>query len=590
MSFLFSCFFPGEVPLYFALEVNPNIMIYNLRKVIAEELKDLKVNISHLDLILFKTDIPLEPLETRLQRSLQFIHTHRTNVLEMSDAVQQAFPTNPFGDKRLHIIVATEDILEGIDVVGDPYKMKLAKGLEKKFSFPSSGPPPSQVVASAEYIEAFFNATTRPVSMDGVPVAMFSPPLAKLQQHVENLNALKPTNGEILLATRYWACATKWYKDESDREKDIRQHVDSLVGQPGQWQTRLDWAGNNGIKPDAAWWHLLFVLIIFELKNILGIAGDAILQSAVDYEKIVSSAKFKKFSASSNFPAVLLGISGSRIQLAIAVCTGPIYVSNIYTLDLASGFHASAKIMELARVFHAIALCRTDLQAYYDKIFVSHTRYDVTSVFPNPTFVNADAPELIYTHCIARTGEPTSTIPNLVNAATAIYFAKLASSGEEVVVKFTAQYSKAAHQLLADAGFAPKLHFCDMIVGGLYIVVMERIKGKSIWQLLQEKEAIPSLVGKRVEAAISCLHNANLVFGDLRDANVLYSRSDDPAVEGKVFLIDFDWTDKDGEGRYPPTLNISNALAENVTPSGLMRKEDDLWHLDRLKKLCAQDP
>jgi len=63
---------------------------------------------------------------------------------------------------------------------------------------------------------------------------------------------------------------------------------------------------------------------------------------------------------------------------------------------------------------------------------------------------------------------------------------------------------------------------------------------------------------------------------------VLYSSSDGSA-EGKIFLIDFDWADEDGKGRYPPTLNISNGAR------GVMRKEHDLWQLDRLKKLCDQD-
>ena len=170
----------------------------------------------------------------------------------------------------------------------------------------------------------------------------------------------------------------------------------------------------------------------------------------------------------------------------------------------------------------------------------------------------------------------------------AMYFATLADTGEDVIVKITPRYSKKAHGLLAKAGLAPTLHFCELMVENLYMVVMGCAKGKSIWQLVQEKETIPAaLVLEQVEAAISCLHDANLVFGDLRDANVLYSSSDGSA-EGKILLIDFDWADEDGKGRYPPTLNISNGWAEGVIPWGVMRKEHDLWQFDRLKKLCDQ--
>jgi len=60
-----------------------------------------------------------------------------------------------------------------------------------------SVPTPSHVIHSAEHVASFLNSMAHPVSMNGVPVAMFSPPLAKLQHNIENLDALKPTNAEI---------------------------------------------------------------------------------------------------------------------------------------------------------------------------------------------------------------------------------------------------------------------------------------------------------------------------------------------------------------------------------------------------------
>jgi len=57
--------------------------------------------------------------------------------------------------------------------------------------------------------------------MNGVPVAMFSPPLAKLQHNIENLDALKPTNAEIQFAIRFWMCAIKLYNTEEEREQHI---------------------------------------------------------------------------------------------------------------------------------------------------------------------------------------------------------------------------------------------------------------------------------------------------------------------------------------------------------------------------------
>jgi serine/threonine protein kinase len=82
---------------------------------------------------------------------------------------------------------------------------------------------------------------------------------------------------------------------------------------------------------------------------------------------------------------------------------------------------------------------------------------------------------------------------------------------------------------------------------------------------------------------VSILHQAGIVFGDLRDNNILYAQTDGLA-ESRVFLIDFDWADRDGEGRYPATLNLDSVLTY-----GIMRKAHDLCQVDRLKALCAQD-
>jgi hypothetical protein len=63
-----------------------------------------------------------------------------------------------------------------------------------------------------------------------------------------------------------------------------------------------------------------------------------------------------------------------------------------------------------------------------------------------------------------------------------VYIATLNIS-REVGVKFTSCYNEAAHHILANAQLAPELHFCGRIIGNLYMVVMDRVDGKSLWQL-----------------------------------------------------------------------------------------------------------
>ena len=174
---------------------------------------------------------------------------------------------------------------------------------------------------------------------------------------------------------------------------------------------------------------------------------------------------------------------------------------------------------------------------------------------------------------------------DLGNTTTAMYIATLDTS-QEVIVKFTNRYNEAAHRLLAEEQLAPRLHFCERVIGELYMVVMDRVDGKSIWQLRVEGTPVPAIVLKKVQEAVDLLHEKDIVIGDLRDPNILYVASKG-SDEGCVILVDLDWPAKDEEGRYPAALNLNNAWSEDVSPYGIMRKSHDLWQLDWLKAICT---
>jgi RIO-like serine/threonine protein kinase len=107
------------------------------------------------------------------------------------------------------------------------------------------------------------------------------------------------------------------------------------------------------------------------------------------------------------------------------------------------------------------------------------------------------------------------------------------------------------------------------------MVVMDYVDGKSIWQLQVEGTPIPAVVLEKVEEAVDLLHKNDIV---LRDPNILYV-----ADEDCVMLVDFDWSVKDEEGRYPAVLNPNNAWSEKVLPYGIMCKSHDIWQLNRLR-------
>jgi len=74
-------------------------------------------------------------------------------------------------------------------------------------------------------------------------------------------------------------------------------------------------------------------------------------------------------------------------------------------------------------------------------------------------------------------------------------------------------------------------------------------------------------------------HEQNIIFGDLREPNILYDVS-----KSCTFVTDFDWPAADGVSRYPSTLNLTDQRPE-VVPYGIMHRAHDLWQLERLEDL-----
>ena len=123
----------------------------------------------------------------------------------------------------------------------------------------------------------------RPV---GVPLATFNPALTSLQRCLDNLKEVQISCSEVERAAEYLQCAVAFYQHEAHCQNAIKKLVDESIGEKGEWGYNLSWA--DSIKPDGSWWYDGFLLLVLELKNILGLSGDALLRAVFDYSKIVS--------------------------------------------------------------------------------------------------------------------------------------------------------------------------------------------------------------------------------------------------------------------------------------------------------------
>ena len=117
------------------------------------------------------------------------------------------------------------------------------------------------------------------------------------------------------------------------------------------------------------------------------------------------------------------------------------------------------------------------------------------------------------------------------------------------------------------------------------MVMMDLIDGLDALQVFKHGDLPPTAL-EDIRNALKKLHEAGLVFGDMRRPNIMlvqsrdaYDREEGVWVEGDWHgqLIDFNWSGPVGKVRYPPTLNNDGRItwASGVEPRGLIEMRHD---------------
>ena len=288
------------------------------------------------------------------------------------------------------------------------------------------------------------------------------------------------------------------------------------------------------------------------------------------------AAQFKPISDKCCCPCFLLSGSGAYLSILGVAFTDKFIVQRLTDAIWVGEAtpHEDGRLHHLARVFHALRLAIETLDKYYDQVSNDQSIPELIlnephpRFFPYPTKFREYSPELKgkdrkWTNFkyvdLPRTGPTNIT-----------FIAEAENQSRMLVVKFVERYGVEAHVLLASEEMAPRLLYCGLLdgetdvrdgddraqgsikTGGLYVgpirmVVMDYIKGST----LNDKTHRPDDVLPEIKKAVKMLHDRQLVFGDLRPPNVMV------ASDNKVYLIDFDWSGKVNEARYPLHLSTT---------------------------------
>ena len=164
-----------------------------------------------------------------------------------------------------------------------------------------------------------------------------------------------------------------------------------------------------------------------------------------------------------------------------------------------------------------------------------------------------------------------------MDGGTLIFMART-EKNERVCVKFSRSYSQEAQSICASMGCAPELRGFERVAGGWYMIVMDYI-GEEYGAFGYPSAVLYELMKPKLIE----LHQRGYVHGDLRDTNVMVRKEGKPGV----MMIDFEWSGRIGQVRYPMYVNREPELCrpEGAVDGELILAEHDVEMLDIMFRL-----
>ncbi|KAI1790036.1 hypothetical protein LXA43DRAFT_947637 [Ganoderma leucocontextum] len=563
------------------------------------------------------SDLPSYPAVTLLSRSREWLAQRRDDgevIVNVINVVRNIFPNEPTVG-MIHFLVVTEDVLESMNTVANAVVEKALRQRELRAeSSRTAIPSPSFGVSGFQGIQQVvvnhadkFHAG-RPATNYGLPAPLFNPHLGLLDHHLHHLDdefpEIDPPPDLFRLVHTFMTIVAESYPAEDDRRIAIQCPLSDIFATPLGWD------------PSVSQFKIITDVVsdcntpclVVQIKNEVGLGGDASLQLGLSYVHIVTGPRFKDIRELSNCPSVLVGIMGDLLEVGVAIYTDGPYYNRLFSERMHLGYYVEKNLFRLTRALMATRIAISRLMQYYAELKASPpaTR-TIAHLFPSPLPVpsyEGFVPSLTFTSRLSRSGQPFLLAEDEAQRQTGIYLAtmpRLSSAGDgtvsldapadrvEVVVKFTARYNEDAHRLLAIHHLAPELHACIPVCGDLFMVVMDRVHGEMALEVERRGELLPSSIYEEVRDAIALLHSNDLVFGDLRTPNIMVvpggsSGRDRP----RSMLLDFDWVGTHGHGRYPASLNdgLPDWATSNIRRCGIMAKADDLAMLEEFRRQC----
>jgi Crinkler effector protein N-terminal domain len=434
----------------------------------------------------------------------------------------------------------------------------------------------------------------RPTPNTGPSIGLYCKAFAEAIDALSDISKVEPSQEQLARTGEFLLHAAPIYKKEERRVDVTFQRLERFFNVKIKNELATE---NRDARVDGGTYVSLrtgerAVAIFYEVKGELD-SGDPGLLAALTYRKHVVQSCVRGFCLPEVFlsdippeqydnirnvsccPSLIVAIAGPYICFLGCVFSHVPVVQHLTDYIYLGGDPFSRyHVTHVARVFHTIAKAIDSLIEEYGTM-IGAVAPKPSSFLPYSTFGVAN---LVY-HDRLRGASDVEDDPRQT-----LFRATLGKTN--VVVKFCETYCEDAHRLLADHRFAPTLHHCGKVSGGLWMVVMDWEPSGNAAYCFRHQLKLPDEVLKDVRDAVTILHNKGFVFGDLRWPNIVVverktGANDQRTIRG--MLIDFDWAGKDGEVTYPHTINLLDIWWPHGVRGGrLIAKSHDLEMLGNL--------
>ncbi|KAG1860902.1 hypothetical protein F4604DRAFT_1957637 [Suillus subluteus] len=535
-----NCIVLGDDPRrVFEIKIAPTASVSALQKVIKDAKKQRLRHVAADCLDLWQVDLPYN--ET-IKHSLSTLKLDTEKSLSPVTKLQKVFSKIP-EDEHLHIVIQPADgsraHLQSSPSTFLSRTRQLRSEYSRKFpqNAPSSQGKPSEFKDIQEDPDLTIHWDRPPSAAHTIPTTLLHPIFGAFMDDCENH---EPTPDDNKLVMALSVTMSGFFTDDTRRASKfrelLRQHNIDLRA------TTID--GSN-YTTNGDMQYKGFRYAIAEVKNEIGSTKAEPHMQVLSYY-IHSTTSFSKEKPAFRFPCIAITLFGSHIDFSAAVWSTCPNMQVISTALPLFHHHTDTKMrVMVARHVGALRKALRSLSECYERM-----SSNITSPSPDPhlKFLDSEFPDPRFPYPYSYTCVETSLTCHFTYChqmdTTRLLFSAKTTDAKMLCIKFVHHYSKEVHQRCASGGFAPVLYGFEHLPGGWYMVVMEFITDDycCLGELFD-----PSPHHDALAAELQSLHEEGYVHGDIRDTNVMVKKDHSPGFK----LVDFDWSGKIGEIRYP---------------------------------------